>query len=123
MPVPRRERQELRRARARMMGSCRLFVRDGVQMDKNQAPCEIFFRRMLIKGSHCATPCHDEESRHAIGWVIVGGMSLGTVLTLFVTRRRAASGNVPTAYTLLARDRARRHAAAHQAAPLPGPAE
>ncbi len=54
------------------------------------------------------------ESRHAIGWVIVGGMSLGTVLTLFV---------VPTAYTLLARDRARRHAAAHQAAPLPGPAE
>jgi multidrug efflux pump len=33
------------------------------------------------------------ESRHQIGWVIVGGMSLGTLLTLFV---------VPVAYTLLA---------------------
>jgi multidrug efflux pump len=38
------------------------------------------------------------ESRHAIGWVIVGGMTFGTLLTLFV---------VPTAYTLFARDRAR----------------
>jgi len=34
------------------------------------------------------------ESRQQIGWVIVGGMSVGTVLTLFV---------VPTVYTLLAR--------------------
>ena len=34
------------------------------------------------------------ESRVQIGWVIVGGLLLGTVLTLFV---------VPTAYTLLAR--------------------
>jgi len=34
------------------------------------------------------------ESRQQIGWVIVGGMSLGTVLTIFV---------VPTMYTLLAR--------------------
>ena len=34
------------------------------------------------------------ESRHAIGWVIVGGMTLGTLLTLFV---------VPVAYVLLAR--------------------
>jgi multidrug efflux pump len=34
------------------------------------------------------------ESRRQIGWVIVGGMMLGTLLTLFV---------VPTAYTLLAR--------------------
>ena len=34
------------------------------------------------------------ESRQAIGWVIVGGLLLGTLLTLFV---------VPTAYTLLAR--------------------
>jgi multidrug efflux pump len=34
------------------------------------------------------------ESRQQIGWVIVGGMMLGTILTLFV---------VPTAYTLLAR--------------------
>jgi multidrug efflux pump len=33
------------------------------------------------------------ESRQQIGWVIVGGLLLGTVLTLFV---------VPTAYTLLA---------------------
>jgi len=38
------------------------------------------------------------ESRHEIGWVIVGGMTFGTLLTLFV---------VPTAYTLLARERAR----------------
>ncbi len=36
------------------------------------------------------------ESRQAIGWVIVGGMSMGTVLTLFV---------VPTAYLLIARSR------------------
>jgi multidrug efflux pump len=34
------------------------------------------------------------ESRQQIGWVIVGGMLVGTLLTLFV---------VPTAYTLLAR--------------------
>ena len=33
------------------------------------------------------------ESRTQIGWVIVGGMSFGTLLTLFV---------VPTAYTFLA---------------------
>ena len=36
------------------------------------------------------------ESRRQIGWVIVGGMSLGTLLTIFV---------VPTVYTLLARKR------------------
>jgi multidrug efflux pump len=35
------------------------------------------------------------ESRAVIGWVIVGGLLLGTLLTLFV---------VPTAYTLLARN-------------------
>ena len=34
------------------------------------------------------------ESRQQIGWVIVGGMSVGTLLTIFV---------VPTVYTLLAR--------------------
>jgi multidrug efflux pump len=34
------------------------------------------------------------EARHQIGWVIVGGMSFGTVLTLFV---------VPVVYVLLAR--------------------
>ncbi|MGY0194821.1 efflux RND transporter permease subunit [Leptothrix sp. BB-4] len=34
------------------------------------------------------------ESRQQIGWVIVGGMTVGTLLTLFV---------VPTVYTLLAR--------------------
>jgi len=36
------------------------------------------------------------ESRSQIGWVIVGGLSLGTVLTLFV---------IPSAYLLLARKR------------------
>ncbi len=34
------------------------------------------------------------EARHQIGWVIVGGMSFGTLLTLFV---------VPTVYSLIAR--------------------
>jgi multidrug efflux pump len=34
------------------------------------------------------------ESRQQIGWVIVGGMSFGTLLTIFV---------VPTMYTLFAR--------------------
>jgi multidrug efflux pump len=37
------------------------------------------------------------ESRRQIGWVIVGGMSLGTLLTIFV---------VPAVYTLLARKHA-----------------
>ena len=36
------------------------------------------------------------ESRQQIGWVIVGGMSVGTLLTLFV---------VPAVYTVLARRR------------------
>jgi multidrug efflux pump len=36
------------------------------------------------------------ESRQQIGWVIVGGMSFGTLLTLFV---------VPTVYTFMARER------------------
>jgi multidrug efflux pump len=36
------------------------------------------------------------ESRQQIGWVLVGGLSLGTVLTLFV---------VPAAYVLIARKR------------------
>ena len=40
------------------------------------------------------------ESRQAIGWVIVGGMSFGTILTLFV---------VPTAYLLIARQRGEAH--------------
>jgi multidrug efflux pump len=47
------------------------------------------------------------ESRNQIGLVIVGGLLLGTFLTLFV---------VPTVYTLLARDRSRvRPADAHEA--------
>jgi multidrug efflux pump len=37
------------------------------------------------------------ESRQQLGWVIVGGMSLGTLLTLFV---------VPAAYLLIAGKRA-----------------
>jgi len=58
------------------------------------------------------------ESRTKIGWVIVGGMTFGTFLTLFV---------VPTAYTLLA---GHTHdvvpvpvPAAHGAAPQPGHAD
>ncbi len=47
------------------------------------------------------------ESRMQIGWVIVGGMSFGTLLTLFV---------VPIAYTLLA---GRAHVEAHGLKSLP----
>lgn len=36
------------------------------------------------------------ESRQQIGWVVVGGMTVGTVLTLFV---------IPTAYTFFAKKR------------------
>ena len=56
------------------------------------------------------------ESRQAIGWVIVGGMTLGTFFTLFV---------VPTAYTLLARGKGGRHAAVvlTGSAPVATPAE
>ena len=55
------------------------------------------------------------ESRVQIGWVIVGGMSFGTVLTLFV---------VPTMYVLVRRWLDRRHpeAAAHGATVAHGPA-
>jgi multidrug efflux pump len=49
------------------------------------------------------------ESRKPIGWVIVGGMLLGTLLTLFV---------VPTVYTLVAR----RHRAPESSAGERGPA-
>jgi multidrug efflux pump len=47
-----------------------------------------------------------------IGWVIVGGMSLGTVLTLFV---------VPTFYLLFARDhhKIREPGPVVMAAPIP----
>jgi multidrug efflux pump len=47
------------------------------------------------------------ESRQQIGWVIVGGMSLGTLLTIFV---------VPTMYSLLARTK-QHHAPEAAAAP------
>ncbi|MBM3523319.1 MAG: efflux RND transporter permease subunit, partial [Alphaproteobacteria bacterium] len=50
------------------------------------------------------------ESRQAIGWVIVGGLTLGTLFTLFV---------VPAAYTLLARQ----HRAHDRDAPVAQPAE
>jgi multidrug efflux pump len=52
------------------------------------------------------------ESRQQIGWVIVGGMSLGTLLTIFV---------VPTMYMLLARAKhGSRVLPAEQAGPAPG---
>jgi multidrug efflux pump len=47
------------------------------------------------------------ESRNQIGLVIVGGLLLGTLLTLFV---------VPTAYTLIARDRSKMRAGDEEAA-------
>ncbi len=50
------------------------------------------------------------ESRQQIGWVIVGGMSVGTLLTIFV---------VPTMYTLLSRMKAHQpaHPVMHEADP------
>lgn len=52
------------------------------------------------------------ESRQAIGWVIVGGLLLGTFFTLFV---------VPIAYTLLSRGTVRREEEHDRAAALPAP--
>ena len=46
------------------------------------------------------------ESRSQIGWVIVGGLLLGTFFTLFV---------VPTVYTLMARRKGMDRVAAEQA--------
>ena len=37
------------------------------------------------------------ESRQQIGWVIVGGLAIGTVFTVFV---------IPTIYTIMAKNRA-----------------
>ncbi len=53
------------------------------------------------------------ESRQQIGWVIVGGLLMGTLFTLFV---------VPTAYMILAKRR-KVHGAAATHAPVPAPAE
>jgi multidrug efflux pump len=50
------------------------------------------------------------ESRQQIGWVIVGGMLLGTLLTLFV---------VPAFYTAFARGHQHQVAAASDGTPLP----
>ncbi|MDZ7594721.1 MAG: efflux RND transporter permease subunit [Thiobacillus sp.] len=50
------------------------------------------------------------ESRSPIGWVIVGGLLLGTLLTLFV---------IPVAYTLLTRERRAAAGTAQPASPLP----
>ena len=52
------------------------------------------------------------ESRQQIGWVIVGGMSLGTLLTIFV---------VPTVYTLFARRRVPGEVRASDEHPAPAP--
>lgn len=55
------------------------------------------------------------QSRQEIGWVIVGGMTFGTLLTLFV---------VPAAYTFLARDRAKARTSEHsETGALQSPAE
>jgi multidrug efflux pump len=57
------------------------------------------------------------ESRHQIGWVIVGGMSLGTLLTLFV---------IPAVYSYLGHVPAKRDPAEDAGAdahPKPAPAE
>jgi len=53
------------------------------------------------------------QSRQQIGWVIVGGMTIGTLLTLFV---------VPTVYTFMGR-RAVRPAGAGPGAQSPAPTE
>ncbi len=53
------------------------------------------------------------EARRPIGWVIVGGLLLGTLLTLYV---------IPAAYTLLVRERRRPEEEAGGGAPLHTPA-
>jgi multidrug efflux pump len=50
------------------------------------------------------------EARQAIGWVIVGGLLLGTVFTLFV---------IPTAYVLLVGRTAQPKAKPHEQVPRP----
>ena len=58
------------------------------------------------------------ESRHQIGWVIVGGLLLGTLFSVYI---------VPVAYSFIARDRARRpnldYEAIEAGAGQPGAAE
>ncbi|KAA5920656.1 efflux RND transporter permease subunit [Achromobacter xylosoxidans] len=54
------------------------------------------------------------ESRQQIGWVLVGGLMLGTLLTLFV---------VPVAYTLIATARRKPGPAGSAAHPPAGPAD
>ena len=56
------------------------------------------------------------EARQPIGWVIVGGLMLGTVFTLFV---------IPTAYMLLAGRQSGGKQAVKEAGyeQIPGPAE
>ena len=54
------------------------------------------------------------QSRQEIGWVIVGGITFGTLLTLFV---------VPTAYTFLAKDRSKAKAEDDAAVKFPKAAE
>ncbi len=54
------------------------------------------------------------ESRQQIGWVIVGGMTLGTLLTLFV---------VPTVYNFIGRTHAVRERSGDAQAAIPHPAE
>jgi len=54
------------------------------------------------------------ESRQQIGWVIVGGMSFGTLLTLFV---------VPTVYSFLGQVHGAGEIEAGPATPAPAPAE
>ena len=50
------------------------------------------------------------ESRQQIGWVLVGGLTFGTLLTLFV---------VPVAYTLIAGTQRHRDRAAKKSASAP----
>jgi len=50
------------------------------------------------------------EARQAIGWVIVGGLLLGTVFTLFV---------IPTAYVLLVGRLSKTKAHLHEQVPRP----
>jgi multidrug efflux pump len=54
------------------------------------------------------------EARQPIGWVIVGGLALGTVFTLFV---------IPTAYLLLAGSRGATGTKGRHYEQVPGPAE
>ena len=69
-------------------------------------------RRVHEPQPHALATGAGAEARQPIGWVIVGGLMLGTLFTLYV---------VPTAYVLLARRASPEKEISHE--PVPGSAD